>query len=275
MSFAELFTKKENSNPFIDIKNHSVVEAKTTTDVEVPLGKSDKLLFTCDENKINYSQKNNKYYKKINNAVAYSNTMCNVTSMIMALDYAGFKFPDLGKWEQPEDAFMDFMLNSKEVDKMYEKDYPTMYKDYKAGKKDCYFPNEIHSLLSYATNLWLQDVVTKFTTKGRIKKLLWDNLVQNSLPLVVSGSFPMSNGKRFNHIVTITGVKYDSLKNGEESTPIQIKIDDPNGNPLKDWTGSGNDIMLDWQFCVENLKPLNSENEKWVHYFIKGGAAVI
>jgi hypothetical protein len=150
-----------------------------------------------------------------------------------------------------------------------------MYEDYKKGKKDCYYPNEIHSLLSYATNLWVQDTVTTFTTKGDFKQLLCASLVENSRPLVVSGSFPMSNGNRFNHIVTVTGVLYDEDNPTWKSTPLQIKIDDPNGNPLKDWTGSGNDIMLDWDFCVKNLKPLNSENEKWVHVFIKNGAETI
>ena len=44
-----------------------------------------------------------------------------------------------------------------------------------------------------------------------------------------------------------------------------IKIDDPYGNTLKDWEGSGNDIWLKWDYVVKNIKPLNSDTIKWAH----------
>ena len=45
----------------------------------------------------------------------------------------------------------------------------------------------------------------------------------------------------------------------------KVKIDDPYGNTLNDWQGSGNDIFLPWDYVVKNIKPLNSSSIKWAH----------
>jgi hypothetical protein len=39
--------------------------------------------------------------------------MCNVTSIVMALDYLGWKFPE-GDYKQPEDNLCDFIFRSSE-----------------------------------------------------------------------------------------------------------------------------------------------------------------
>jgi hypothetical protein len=51
-------------------------------------------------------------------------------------------------------------------------------------------------------------------------------------------------------------------------TPSYIIWDDPYGNTLNDFTGSGNDIKVDWSYAIKNLKPLNNR-KKWAHIFVK------
>lgn len=247
------------------------------------------VIFSCDENKENYSQRNNKFNWRNKDAVINANTTCNATSYVMFADYAGWHLPS-GKYEQPEDNFTDFIVNSPEVDTYYKTHFPAMYKDFKEGKAGCYTPNEIHKILCYAFNLWVGvEDAARFLEKCNIKSALWRYFVADSLPLVLSGSFPTSKGKALNHIVVCTGVAYKkedyekakssikilgTIPNAELLTPAKIKIDDPYGNTLKDWQGSGNDVWLDWNYVVKNVKPLNSPDIKWAHT-IKAPVAIV
>lgn len=225
--------------------------------------------YCCDLNKDNYSQRNNEFYKKIGNSEAKGSTMCNVTAMVEGLYLAGYKFPS-GKFEQPEDNLMDFIINNEEIDIQYKNTFPAMYRDYKEGKKDCYWPNEIHSLLCKGTNLWMETSCVEFIEGLKIWDYLKKNFVDSavSLPVVVSGSFPKSNGSRLNHIVLVTGVKYENGKITE------IKWDDPYGNTLTDWTGSGNDVWVSREYAELNLKPLGSKDIKWAHVFSRPAAII-
>lgn len=291
MSLVNLFLKRSDDKittikPIEVIENETnenlyEIEGKILTRKEKHAFDGDKVLFSCDENKINYSQRNNKYYKKIGENVANAHTMCNVTSMCMALDYAGYKFPDLGKWSQPEDALMDFMVTNEEIDALYKKNYPTYYDAYKKGIEGAYYPNEVHSILSYGTNLWMgvkPGKITQFISNANFPYLLYLSFVKGSVPIVVSGSFPTSSGDRLNHIVTVSGVaytraSYDKYKKSGDWKDLlveNVKIDDPYGNTLTGWSGSGQDILLTWEYCVNNLKPLNSASEKWCHTFVPG-----
>ena len=245
------------------------------------------IYFDCDGNKENYSQRNNQFVWKKNFAEVKNSTMCNVTSYVMFADYAGWKLP-VGKYTQPEDNFADFIMNSKEVDDYYKKNYPAMYDEYKAGKKGCYTPNEIHSILSYAFNLWVKvPNATRFIERANFPALCWKNFVLDSLPFVISGSFPKSNGVRLNHIVVCTGFAMEEKDYIEASNSVKlngvipndikiakVKIDDPYGNTLNDWQGSGNDIFLPWSYVVKNIKPLNSSNIKWAHVIERPVAVV-
>lgn len=238
--------------------------------------------FTCDDNMENYTQRNNEFYWVRNNRIVDKYGMCNFTSYCMFADYAGWKFPS-GKYNQPEDNFADFLFKSKEVDKFYKEHYLAYYKDYVKGTKDCTTPNEIHKILSYAFNLWVGvSDATRFIENANIKSLLYQSFVIDKMPLVLSGHFPKSNGTRLHHIVTCTGIaiekdKFIKPKLGilpENIEIAKIKIDDPYGNTLNDWQGSGNDIWLTWDYVVKNLKPVNNEEIKWAHT-IKKPVAII
>lgn len=230
--------------------------------------------YKVDKNKINYTQRNNLILLKNGKSVFDKNCTCGPTSMCQALDYNGFHFPQIIEYEQPEDELAHFINTNKEILEIYEKDYPAMYRDFKGGKKDCYWPTEIHRLLAHGTNLWLETDAVSFSENNDFKKLLYEEIVKKESAFVVSGSFPKSDGKRLNHIVTITGVIYheahldEAFKNKEYPTPTYIIWDDPYGNTLKDFTGSGNDVKVDWSYAIQNLKPLNSR-KKWAHTFTK------
>ena len=225
--------------------------------------------YCCDYNEENYSQRDNSYYKRVGDSVANGDTMCNVTAMIEGLHLSGYKFPS-GKFEQPEDNLMDFIINDQVIDKRYSEIYPAMYKDYKTGKPNCYWPNEVHALLCEGTNRWIGTDCVKFEENLKI----WDYLVHNftqstvPLPIVVSGCFPKSNGAKLNHIVLITGIE---IVEGEIT---KVKWDDPYGNTTKDFVGSGNDIWVSRTFAENYLKPLGSKTVKWAHIFKKAAPVI-
>lgn len=214
-------------------------------------------LYEVDEGKINFSQRNNEYSWKNNLLKLDANSTCNVTSMCMALDYLGYKFPT-GDYEQPEDNLAKFIMESKEIGEMYKTQFPTLYEDFKNGIKNAYTPVEIHNLLSEGTNLWFGRKVTEFVENPAedFSETLYNNIIKFGKPLVVSGKF---NG--LNHIVCVSGVVTINDK-------IEfIKIDDPYGNFRKSYSGSGNDIWLTYDEMINIFKPLKEE-KKMYHEFV-------
>lgn len=240
------------------------------------------LTFRCDIGKKNYSQ--------LNNQVNPFNT-CNTTSMVMALDYMGYKLPDdiFKEYEQPEDKLTMLCLTDEEVLEFYKKTSPTMYnqwieemnkiknknpdmelKDYKFV--DSYPPNEVHAVLNFATNKFVgcKDA-TWFKQNSTIKEIS-EELV-NQKPVVVSVKF----GK-LNHILTLTGIKIRKNETDDEWTPASYFADDTYGkfdmitktyNPRI----SGNDCEFGADDLIPCMKALGSEY-KYAHFF-KEAVAVI
>lgn len=268
------------------------------------------LTFECDKDErgqeiLNSTQRNNKIvypdpevYPKAQYIVNWKNT-CNVTSMVMAGQYAGAKFPG-GKYEQDEDNLAYFILTNKEILEKYKGSQPVLYNAWiktftgKATKTDlnnAYPPTELHDYLSMGTNLFLGYKATQFSTNINFKKTLWDNMVNDNLPIVVSTTFG-----GMGHIVCVTGVQYkkadfesikaaESIKSGNieqlinSIDPISIIIDDPYGkyNPETnkyDAPNQGNDICIPWNIVISRVKPVNSKLTKWCHTFNHGMATV-
>jgi len=248
-----------------------------------------KLVINVSDNKENYSQRNNQYIHTNKKGVkdVYSLTMCNMTSICMALDYNGWKFPKLGKWTQPEDALGDFIMKSSDVDKRYKEKMPALYKEYKSekmtnGKVDYYTPNEIHDLIAFGTNKWLgcSNAIT-FKEDADI----WDIIKEliNGRACVISGKF---NG--LNHIVTLVGCSWNfkeipkmsmnkliSTIISEKRMPNEFIIDDPYGDFHKGYqVASGNDITLTTEEFYSCVKPLGNTQVKMCH-FVSSGAAVV
>lgn len=270
------------------------------------------LIFECDKDEkgreiINYSQKNNglvfpnpKTYPNAQYVTNWKNT-CNVTSYVMALDYAGAKFPT-GPYSQDEDNLGYFILTNKDVLDAYKENQPVMYNTWQRSilgkctkaeieKVGIYPPNELHDYISLGANLWLGYSASKFSINVNFKKALWENMVRDNLPLVISTTFG-----GLGHIVCVTGVEYkkddyvalnsaESIKasNFDEllnaTNPVGIIVDDPWGkyNPKTnkyDAPNGGNDIFIPWDVVISRVKPAKSTITKWCHTFKHGMATI-
>jgi hypothetical protein len=183
--------------------------------------------------KVNFSQRNN-LIKPLES--------CNVTSMVMALDYLGYQFPK-EEYEQPEDNLRKFIENY--------------------GKNP-----EVHAELSEYTNRWMNREVTRFSTNRKISDILAELLAGR--PVVISGTFPgypTRRGKPLGHIVCLVGAEW--FGNDWIGPPDSIIWDDPYGNTLNDWKGTGNDVKADFKTFIEWIKPVGDPLIKWGHFFYK------
>jgi hypothetical protein len=160
----------------------------------------------------------------------------------MAIDYLGIPFPK-GNYEQPEDNLRYFI-------ETVHGEAPTN-----------------HYPLSEFTNKWLGRKVTYFSTSVPVKDIIND--LKKNLPVVLSGTFPGYPNKLaepLGHIVTLVGAVWDG--NDEKKDPDQFIIDDPYGNTLDNWRGSGNDVYLPLNLFIEWMKPINVRTVKWAHRFV-------
>ncbi len=167
---------------------------------------------------------------------------CNVTSMVMALSYLGAEFPK-GDYPQPEDNLRQYIE--------------------KHGKNP-----ENHYDLSAGVNNWIGRNVTNFSTARKVRDML--NELRNGRPVVVSGTFPghpTAKTKPLGHIVCLVGMEWDNDNPADDVHPDRMIWDDPYGNTMKDWQGSGNDIIVPWDLFVRWLKPTGDANTKWGHFF--------
>lgn len=234
-----------------------------------------KKIFKCDLGKENYSQLNN----KIN-----PNNTCNTTSMVMALDYMGYKFPDdmFPEYEQPEDKLTMLCYTESDVLDYYDKLSPPMFRQWKAELEtikennpelplkdykfiDSYPPNEVHAVLSYAANKFVGvDNATYFKDNASIEDIIKE--LTEGKPVVVSVKF----GK-LNHILTLTGVELETENEGESWIPVRFFADDTYGRfdvstGKYDKSKSGNDSEFAVDELVPCLKAINSGN-KYAHFF--------
>lgn len=269
------------------------------------------LTFECDKDKNgeeigNSSQRNNELVfpnpKKFPKAQYTTNwkNMCNVTSYVMFLEYSGAKFPS-GAYKQPEDNLGYFILTDKRILDKYKTSQPVLYNAWqkalngtatKADLNNAYPPNELHDYLRMGANLWLGYDAAKFNTNVNFKKALWDNMVDDNLPMVISTTFG-----GYGHIVCVTGVQYKkedyqtirAAKNINANNldeiinsinPVAIIVDDPWGkyNPKTnkyDAPSGGNDVVVPWNVVVARVKPANSPIIKWAHQINKRGMATV
>jgi hypothetical protein len=162
--------------------------------------------------------------------------------MVMALSYMGFALPS-GEHQQPEDNLRMFIeANGKNPENHYE--------------------------LSEYTNRWMGKEVTIFSTARKINDILVELLAGR--PVVLSGTFPgcpTKKAKPLGHIVCLVGAEWTG--NDWIGPPDSIIWDDPYGNTLNDWQGTGNDVKVDFKTFIEWIKPVGDPLIKWGHFFIK------
>jgi hypothetical protein len=118
--------------------------------------------------------------------------------------------------------------------------------------------------------------VTAFSTERSIAAIMRE--LRDRRPVVISGTFPgypeLNRNKKtgeaepLRHIVCLVG--YEG-KN-EHEAPASMVWDDPYGNTLENWKGSGNDVKVDYQLFTDWIKPCGNTLYKWGHFFFKGEA---
>jgi hypothetical protein len=190
--------------------------------------------------KTNFSQRNNEVMPLIS---------CNVTSMVMGLSYLGWEFP-AGKYKQPEDNLRTCFMEQ--------------------GKNP-----EIHADLAEYTNRWLGKTAVSFSTRRMVSQIV--NEVAEGRPVVISGQFPGFPTRRshpLGHIVCLVGCEWQPASaENPVASPDYFVIDDPYGDTLNDWKGSGNDIRLDAGTFYNWLKPEKDQGIKWGHFLKAPGDA--
>lgn len=203
------------------------------------------MIYKVDNGKDNYSQRNN-YIRPLES--------CNVTSMVTAIDYRGHTFPK-GKYSQPEDN-LRFHIENDMYCKKYYQEYCANYPWAKSLS-----PVEIHEVLSWGTNNWMNAKVTKFIGAMRIEQIIGE--IKAGRPVVISGTFPWKhfpNKKPIGHIVCLVGYN-DETK--------EVCYDDPYGKTYEWSLGvSGNDTWVPWDLFIRDIKECHNETHKLGHIFI-------
>ena len=217
----------------------------------------------------NYSQRNNELLPHVS---------CGPTNMIQALEYAGWEwnnkqFPEL---KQPEDKLLKFTRTNENVLKYYERKYKNMYKNWideakslqKEGQElwevDCkkaYPPNEIHDVMSFATNAFLgysaDDISNKHYATYFVEEFYLPTVISqlcSGLPVVTSVRF-----KDCGHYITIVGCRWKG-REPNESNVENLIIDNTYGRfNFKTETyemASGNDNLISKKELIERVRPV-------------------
>ena len=202
------------------------------------------MIYKVDEGKMNYSQRNNEI-KPFES--------CNVTSMVMALDYMGYgnEFPK-GRYTQPEDNLRDFIETDPECIRIYQN-----YCRNNTWAKGIPAP-QIHDILSMCTNLWMGKTVTRFQWNMRIPEMI--NEIKKGRPVVISGDFQRPGKEPLGHIVVLVGYNEESR---------DVCYDDPFGKTYE-WgpNNSGNDSWVSWSLFIRDIKECGNIERKWAHVFL-------
>jgi hypothetical protein len=191
--------------------------------------------------KINFSQRNNEIMPLVT---------CQVTSMVMGLSYLGWEFPE-GRYRQPEDNLKTYFMEQKKNP-------------------------EIHADLAEYTNRWLGKTAVSFSTKRTLPQII--NEIVKERPVIVSGQFPGFPTRRvqpLGHVVCLVGCEWlpANAKN-PVAAPDFFIVDDPYGNTLNDWNGSGNDIRLNAVTFYDWIKPEKDKSTKWGHFIKRPAESV-
>jgi hypothetical protein len=204
------------------------------------------MILNVSKGKENYSQRNNKVRPF---------SSCNTTSMTMATSYIDclwLMFINSGyylkykQFEQPEDRLQQALLDWNLE--------PTNHYDLMKGY-----------------NRFIGKDVDSFSVSVPIKDLINDLLADK--PWVASGTFPgypeinintkTNKPNPLGHIVCVAGLVYEN----NPYSPSAVIIDDPYGNTMDNWKGSGNDIEIPWDLFVDWMKPVKDPSIFWAHRF--------
>lgn len=211
----------------------------------------------------NYSQRNNEILP---------NVACGPTNMIQALDYAGWVFPNMyPDLPQPEDQLMKFSRTNEEVLEFYRENFVIMYNQWKDESEkiakeskiqpweaNCiksYAPNEVHAVMSFATNLFMG--FKKYDLKNNYATYMVERFDKETVIRELDKGLPVVTSVRFGdcgHYITIVGYK------GYRSGIIEFIIDNTYGRfnfkTEKYDLVSGDDELINEKELVQRVRPV-------------------
>jgi hypothetical protein len=127
--------------------------------------------------------------------------------------------------------------------------------------------NHYHLMNGY--NRFIGKDIDYFSTTVGFRYLIHELL--DGRPWVGSGTFPgypklnvnSKTGKpeALGHIVCVVGMEYEV----DPYSPSSMIIDDPYGDTMNNWQGSGNDIKIPWDYFVQWMKPVKDPAVFWAH----------
>jgi hypothetical protein len=191
--------------------------------------------------KDNYSQRNNKVRPL---------SSCNTTSLTMATSYIDelwsmfINSPYFLKYEyleQPEDRLQQALL-------------------------DWGLEPTNHYELMEGYNRFMGAEIDSFSLAAPFHDLI--DLLLEGMPWIGSGTFPgfpKQERKPLGHIVCVVGMVYET----DPYSPAAMIIDDPYGDTMNNWQGSGNDIKIPIDLFVNWMKPVKDPAVFWAHIFRK------
>jgi hypothetical protein len=189
---------------------------------------------------VNFSQRNNEVRPL---------ESCNTTSYTMAMSY----IPEL--WE---------MFKDSPVNKKYAKRFPQEEDRLQQFLLDIELDPTVHADLLKGVTHFMGRPVSTFSTALRRTEMIGELL--KGKPVVLSGTFPgfpRAMDKPYGHIVVLVGAQFRNI-----DKPEYMIIDDPYGDTLQNWNGSGDDIAIPWDLFVQWFKPVGNPDIFWAHTFL-------
>ena len=203
----------------------------------------------------NFSQRNNEV-KPLES--------CNTTSYTMATSYIDklweiFKNSKIYKkysikYKQEEDCLQKYALDIG-LNPTVHADLCKAYNNFMNGGTEKELGSEYKTYAIFRDNVPIISIL---------------NEIECGRPVVLSGTFPgFPTAKKtpLGHIVTLVGDAWNPSSD-INNHPDYLIIDDPYGNTVNDWKGSGNDVFITWAQFIEWFKPVGGETVKWAHMFI-------
>jgi hypothetical protein len=199
------------------------------------------IIHNISKTKDNFSQRNNEVRPF---------SSCNTTSLIMATSY----IPSLWNIFVNSPYFLKYKQFNQPEDKLQQ------------ALLDWNFEPTNHYDLMKGYNKFMEKDIDFFSVAVPFKELIGDLL--SGLPWVGSGTFPgfpLPEKKPLGHIFCVVGMVYED----DPYVPSKMIIDDPYGNTMNNWKGSGNDVEVPWDYFVQWMKPVNDPSIFWAHRFKK------
>jgi hypothetical protein len=123
-----------------------------------------------------------------------------------------------------------------------------------------------HYQLMEGYNRFIGAEIDSFSLSAPFHDLI--DLLLEGIPWVGSGTFPgfpKEEKKPLGHIVCVVGMIYET----DPYSPAAMIIDDPYGDTMNNWQGSGNDVKIPIDLFVNWMKPLKNPDKFWAHIFKK------